>query len=275
MSRQIGNDFLKSIIAKNKPFAVVRFGGTEIRMIADVLYGRSTNKTYISKWARTRVANTGFFPTEFSEIEKFTDLYLDKIQYADAIGVWNIFMQDYILRQYAPKIKTFDMISLESYYFTNPWTEELAGKKVLVIHPFTNTIEEQYKKRTKLFQNEKVLPEFKLEIVKAVQTIAGTNSGFKSWFDALEWMYDQAMDKDFDIALIGCGAYGFPLAVKLKQSGKMAIQISGPLQLYFGIKGKRWDKNLIYSKMYNQYWVRPSLTETPQNAVKVEKSCYW
>ena len=275
MNRQMGNDYLKSIITTNKPFAVVRFGGTEIRMIADVLYGRSTNRAYISKWARARVANTGFFPTEYSEIEKFTDLYLDKIQYADAIAVWNIFMQDYILRQYAPKIKMFDIISLESYYFTNPWTEELAGKKVLVIHPFASTIEKQYRKRTKLFQNENVLPEFKLEIIKAVQTIAGTNCEFKSWFDALEWMYDQAMDKDFDIALIGCGAYGFPLAVKLKQSGKMAIQISGPLQLYFGIKGKRWDKNLIYSKMYNQFWVRPSLTETPQNAVKVENSCYW
>ena len=275
MNRQAGNDYLMSVIAKNEPFAAVRFGGTEIRMIADVLYGRSTNTAHISGWARSRVANTGFFPTEFSEIEKYADLCLDKIRHADAIGVWNMFMEDYILRQYAPQIKMFDMISLESFYFANPWTAELAGKKVLVIHPFARTIEEQYQKRTKLFTDQNVLPEFKLETIKAVQTIAGTDSGFKSWFDALEWMYDQAMDKDFDIALIGCGAYGFPLAVKLKQSGKMAVQICGPLQLYFGIKGKRWDKNPIYYKMYNPYWVRPSLEETPQNALKVEHGCYW
>ncbi len=271
----MGNDYLKSLIAKNEPFAAVRFGGTEIRMVADVLFGRSANRPVISKWVRPRVANTGFFPTEFSAIEKFADLLLDKLQYADADGVCDIFMEDYILRQYAPKIKLFNMMSLESFYFPDPWTEELRGKKVLVIHPFADTIEKQYQKRTKLFQNENVLPEFELETIKAVQTIAGTDSGFKSWFDALEWMYDQAMAKDFDVALIGCGAYGFPLAVQLKQSGKMAIQACGPLQLLFGIKGRRWDKNPVYRNIYNENWVRPSSEETPSNALSVEKGCYW
>ena len=42
--------------------------------------------------------------------------------------------------------------------------------------------------------------------------------------------------KNFDIALIGCGAYGFPLAAFVKGIGKKAVHIGGPLQLFFGIK---------------------------------------
>lgn len=46
---------------------------------------------------------------------------------------------------------------------------------------------------------------------------------------------------DYDIVLLGCGAYGFPLAAYAKRRGKQAIHMGGSLQLLFGIKGKRWE----------------------------------
>jgi glycerol-3-phosphate dehydrogenase len=49
--------------------------------------------------------------------------------------------------------------------------------------------------------------------------------------------------KDYDVALIGCGAYGLPLASHVKRKGKQSIHLGGGLQLLFGIKGKRWDDN--------------------------------
>ena len=79
--------------------------------------------------------------------------------------------------------------------------------------------------------------------MKAVQTILGLKSEFPSWFDALEHMYQRAMSIDFDIAIIGCGAYAFPLACKLKKSGRSAITTCGPTQVLFGIKGDRWKDN--------------------------------
>ena len=52
--------------------------------------------------------------------------------------------------------------------------EFLRGKKVLVIHPFAETIQHQYEqKRTLLFKNPDVLPEFQLETIKAVQSLGG------------------------------------------------------------------------------------------------------
>ncbi len=79
--------------------------------------------------------------------------------------------------------------------------------------------------------------------------------------------------KDFDIALIGCGAYGFQLASRIKQMRKQAVHMGGSLQTLFGIKGARWDIN--YAHMYNESWVYPSEAETPNGYEKVEGGCYW
>ena len=86
---------------------------------------------------------------------------------------------------------------------------------------------------------------------------------------------------DFDIALIGCGAYGFPLASHAKKIGKIGFHIGGELQLIFGIIGKRYeDLNTVNSfivkrKMINKYWCRPNIKERPKNYKKVEDGCYW
>lgn len=93
-------------------------------------------------------------------------------------------------------------------------------KKILVVHPFAKTIQQQYEqRRTLLFKNPDILPEFQLETFQAVQSIGGQSS-FNTWFDALQYMKDEIDKRDYDIALIGCGAYGFPLAAHIKRSGK-------------------------------------------------------
>jgi hypothetical protein len=92
--------------------------------------------------------------------------------------------------------------------------------------------------------------------------------------------------QDYDVCLIGCGAYGFHLAAHIKRSGKKAVHLGGSLQLLFGIKGKRWeDPNYgvkewgipfgSYSELINRDWVRPGDVYKPKNADKVEGACYW
>ena len=129
---------------------------------------------------------------------------------------------------------------LEPWFADDPWTQALAGKKVLVIHPFDELIQEQYAKREQLFPQKNILPEFKLITLKAVLTIAGSkDERFDTWFDALDYMCSEADKIDFDVAIIGCGAYGYPLAAHIKRSGKIAIHLGGVTQALFGIKGKR------------------------------------
>ena len=160
-----------------------------------------------------------------------------------------------------------------------PWTAALKGKKVLVIHPQARIIEQQYRKRELLFPGTEILPEFELQVLKAVQTNAGeTDERYHNWFEALEDMYEQAMKKEFDLAILGCGAYGFPLAAKMKQAGKQAVHMGGISQVLFGIHGKRWDedKNHRFLQQYDSdAWVRLADKDKPKNADAVEDGCYW
>jgi hypothetical protein len=144
----------------------------------------------------------------------------------------------------------------------------------LVIHPFVESIKKQYARRDKLFANQDILPAFELETIQAVQSIAGNDCGYTTWFDALEAMKNEIVRKQFDIAILGCGAYGFPLAAFIKEQGKRAVHMGGATQILFGIKGGRWDASTV-SRLYNEYWIRPGASEVPTGIHKVENGCYW
>lgn len=275
-----GNLMIKQMIESNKPCMICRYGSVELDTLTAAIaypniakrpFENCLNKGYIFN-------NAGFFPREKEQVLKFAELMKTSSVEADYIGVWFNPMEDYIIEKYARKDTKIGLLrSLEPWYSVeNRWTEAMAGKRVLVIHPFAETIESQYKKRELLFPGTNILPKFDLVTQKAVQTVANKqDKRFQTWFEALDFMYKEAMKIDFDIAILGCGAYGFPLASMLKKAGKKVVHMGGSTQLLFGIKGGRWDKHRIISGLYNASWVRPSINERPDQANKVENACYW
>ena len=269
---------IRDLILSGKPFLAGRFGANEL----------STVKTFdfevASKYAVSMqylCTGAGFFPNDQKYGHKFLELMLGSIPEADVMGIWMLPFEYYYLNKYGQKnLRTTYLLDLEPWSVPdNPWSAALSGKKVLVIHPFSETIKAQYQKREKIFLGTDILPEFELKTLKAVQTVAGEKDDrFYTWFDALEWMFQEAMKIDFDIAIIGCGAYGFPLAAKLKKNGKQAIHLAGATQLLFGIKGKRWEENGAFEyvqEFFNDAWVYPSDEDRPKQALKVENGCYW
>jgi hypothetical protein len=191
-------------------------------------------------------------------------------------------MEEYFIRKYMPKCEATTFLqNLESFRCkNNPWTSALKDKKVLVVHPFSELISNQYNNyRNMLYHGTDILPRFDLRTVKAVQTIAGNkDSRFDTWFDALDYMVDESLKQEFDIAIIGCGAYGFPLAAELKKHGKQAFHLGGVTQTLFGIRGKRFDEAEDYSLLrnfYNEYWCHPAEGDKPQGFTNVEGGCYW
>lgn len=268
------SNYLRKSINAGEPFMAARYGLSEMFVMRSYICKlpdkKSRSLEQLRKWS-------GFFPVTEENGQKFTDMMIDCSKAVDYLAVGFQAMENYFIRSYMKKeVFLSEFRSFEPWYGDLPWTAALKGKKVLVVHPFSRTIESQYKKRDKLFPETDILPYFELSTVTAVQTVAGqVDSRFESWFEALDYMYDEAMKKDFDIALIGCGAYGFPLAAMLKNSGKIAIHMGGMLQVLFGIKGKRWDEDPIVSKYYNENWVRPREDEKPQSSNTVEDGCYW
>ena len=124
-----------------------------------------------------------------------------------------------------------------------------------------------------MFENKNVLPKFELKTLKSVQSLGGEKTKYLTWFDALHSM-EKKIDKiDFDVAIIGCGAYGLPLAAYIKRKGKQAIHLGGATQILFGVKGKRWEDRKL--KYINKYWINPDEKDKPKNFKKVENGCYW
>ena len=106
-----------------------------------------------------------------------------------------------------------------------------------------------------------------------VQQGGGVHS-LATWFDALEYMHDEMKKIDFDIAFIGCGAYGLPLASYAKNLGKQALHMGGATQLLFAIKGRRWE--VEEGRVFKEdFWVNPSIEERPEAYLHVENGCYW
>ena len=297
MNPDIASDIIYETLNSENPCMISRFGSVEILCAYNYLgiykykhnwWKYITDKSPQFWWNKVGLQsmqnNAGFFPLEEEYIIQFCEKLIKDAKEIDILGSWRREERLFIDPQ---KTKLVQLLLLEPYHSSNPWSRILAGKKVLVVHPFANTINHQYNHyRALLFKNQKVLPEFELHTVKAEQTIGG-NSSFHSWFDALKFMENEMDSIDYDICLIGCGAYGLSLAAHVKRQGKKAVHLGGALQLLFGIKGKRWlnphygTKSLpfihenYYRNLMNEYWTVPSKDETPITAEMVENACYW
>ena len=289
---QMANDYIYECLnaMPSMPLMCAKFGTTELGVVcAYEIKHRYPLKAYLDDFLHGRVSVyhknildglcrlSGFFPNKLQLGEKFYNLVLEDMREIDVLASY-IYEEKYI-NKYLNCVK----VDLDGYYapfmWQNPWTKYLKGKKVLVVHPFVDSIRYQYEhNRDKLFDNPDVLPEFKeLLTVKAVQTISDQqDERFDTWFDALQFMKDEISKLDFEIALIGCGAYGMCLAAHVKRMGKQAVHLAGWTQMLFGVYGERWIKDQPqYSKYINEYWIRPLESEKPKGAEKVENGCYW
>lgn len=289
------SEMIYNLLSDDKPCMIARFGANELNSVINYL-GVNAKKHSIWKfiqgkqpewWWNKNIMynmqnNAGFFPATPENMQRFGKMMLEDVKEVDLLGSW--LNEEYLFFQNR-YIQAVKLVLLEPYHSKHPWSRILQNKKVLVVHPFAQLINEQYKNRKQLFCNPQVLPDFDLITLEAVQSLGGSNNKFQSWFEALQWMEDEMDKTDYDICLIGCGAYGFPLAAHAKRKGKKAVHLGGALQLLFGIKGKRWEAKDYatkwhlpqdaYSSLFNEYWVRPSINETPSTALKVEGGCYW
>ncbi len=273
-----GNEILKEMILSGEPFMFGRHGTTELNMAGNALMLKTGVIDHINldKLIGTNHCN-GFFPCTEENLIRFHELICEASEACDLYGTFRMLWEDYYIRHYMRKdVKLTHLNMMDFWRYKIPFTYALKGKKVLVVHPMVDLMERQYKNREHIFTNQYVLPEFQLSTVKAIQTIGeNRDERFESWFDALDYMTEEVKKQDFDVALLGCGAYGMPLAARIKKMGKGAIYMGGVLQMLFGIAGSRWDTVPQAAAMYNEYWTRPGADLKPKGFEKVEDGCYW
>ena len=263
------------LIKGNEPCMISRFGSTELQTL---WYSRFFPMSLPLK-SRTyyNIQNaSGFFPVTHENLKRFYKEYKEDVKEMDMLVSWRV--EELFFKDWIGKKQMIRKTSMDTFYSQDqPWTAALEGQRVLVVHPFAETVEKQYNEsRGKLFANSSVLPEFKsLQTVKAVQSIAGEKVQYSDWFEALDYMKSEIDKKEYDIALIGCGAYGLPLAAHVKRMGKKSVHMGGVIQFLFGIKGKRYIELPEFSPYINHYFVYPPETDKPKNSQIVEGGCYW
>lgn len=284
------SDRVYAALVADAPCMVARYGANELAVLANYLSIHARTHSvlrYIQGreapwWWDTGALNelhgiAGFFPIEEAALTSFCELLLKDSAEVDILGAWLPY--ELVLEAQLEGAVRVERRRMDPFWADRPWTKALQGKRVLVIHPFAESIQQQYQRRECLFADPDFLPEFTLKTLKSVVSFCGKTE-FGSWFEALEHMKAQMDAIEYDICLIGCGAYGFSLAAHAKRRGKKAVHLGGSLQLLFGIIGARWEREKPkfredYPGLVNSFWVRPKESERPSFSADLERGCYW
>jgi len=288
---QAASDAIRDLLLRSEPCLVARFGSgemeTTLRHLDIVLPGTVAAKSLRLLAGRSgpfwwdnsiRAGITwiaGVFPPTNETLDRFGARVLEDCREIDLLAGW-LPGEKRLHARCFPSATCIALNDLEPFNVAHPWTQVLAGKTVLLVHPFEATIRHQYDRRALLFRNPETLPAFTLRTYKTVQSLAGNKTRFATWFDALDHMCREISAIDFDIAIIGAGAYGMSLAAHVKRMGRKAVHMGGVTQILFGIKGGRWDQRPAYSHgLYNEHWIRPLPEDCPDNHQTVEGGSYW
>ena len=271
------NDFILEKVKINQPFFVSRFGGVEGKIVNSIILKRDQEiEENLRHQARI---NAGINPPNRLTIKKFATEALCAAFKVDLMAIWNYPAQSelasYVSCQkytYLNNIEPFRLYKDETWY---PWTRGLEGFNILIIHPFVSTIQNQLDKLTQIDTITQLWSgDYNFQLYKPAVTFGGENQSLK-WVDELSRMKREIASIEFDIALIGAGAYGMPLGGFICDIGKKAIHLGGSLQLLFGIIGARWERQENYAEMMGSGWVRPSQDEIPKLHHRIDKSSYW
>ncbi len=282
-----------ALLTDDQPCMISRFGsgemsivfrtyariqkGSAVKKLASILCGKLPPFWFDQSTRGGFIWGAGYFPDDIPALERFGRRVLEDCRQIDLLGSW-LCGERILKKNYFPNGKIVSLADLSPFLTEKPWTLALQGRKILIIHPFEETIKNQYLKSQikSIHRDARILPSFKLLTYKPVQSSAGNwPKEFPTWFDALEKMCEDISKIDFDIAIIGAGAYGMSLAAFIKnQLHRKAFHLGGATQLLFGINGRRWENKEKFKKdIITEDWVYS--TERPPRFESLEKGCYW
>jgi hypothetical protein len=275
---QKGNDLIAQFLTEHRPMAAGKIGASELGGLRHYQRRKDASGRCLNWGRHARMLNTnaGVYPANPDTFARFCRVFAESLGGLDMLAVWFHASENQMRLKFAPAAVPVAMTALEPYYHERPWSSALAGKRVLVITPFADTVLSQYARRTEVWRNKPdLLPDFQLEALRCPLSAGLVNPVFSDWFAALAAMQQEMSRRAFDVAIVGAGAWGIPLAVHAKTIGRSGIHLGGATQLLFGIRGARWDNHPIIQTFFNDAWVRPSKSDRPESFRKIENGCYW
>jgi hypothetical protein len=273
-----GNNFIGHYLKHNKLFAAGKIGVTE----GKILYYFLEHNKIENNCLHEGFLHSGIFPKTEKTVSYFCNEYLEAIKCLDIAPRWCKCISTFeesIYSKFNPTCYNTRLRDLEPYYFTKPWTHQLKNKKVLIISSFAKSIEKQFLQFDNIWPNY-LQKNFELITLKFPFSIGLTNDGemaqYGTYENCLEHYKNLVSNKNFDLCIVGAGAYALPLCNFIKNKiNKPCIHLGGAIQILFGILGNRWNTNNEIQKRVNSFWIKPLPEEIPQNCKLMEGGCYW
>lgn len=290
------NDKINKLFLDGDNFSLVRVGNTE----GYFLNSYFNNTTPVKEYYDWLAIVAGVYPVADSFLK--TEWYRrneEAIKNSDILGFVDIseeikndakFLSQFCGRKkeffFKNEIEVLDPVFLlGGEKIDDLWTKNLKGKKVLVVSSHEKTIKSQYNNMKKIWgENLDDIAGFDLVGVIKPPFHPATDdrqfNGCNSWDLTLDYLYNIISEYEYDVLLVGAGAYSPCIADFAKKSGKIGITLCGAIQIYFGILGTRWVDGSDFQNwksLANESWVFPFEEDLPQHKERFhsfEKS-YW
>lgn len=268
---------LSEAIRRGTGYLVARPGVTELQLARPEIFARFRPQMPLPTKAALRLRRcepvrsqadvsaawelSGIFPADEATAHRFSVEYLRSLEIADdLVDIGHPEGIGALVRCVCPQVTVVDPLGLEPFWFVRPWTHALEGKTVLLVGAFADMFVEQYARRHLLWTDLSPLPDCKVVSLVTPMTQMHQTAGFTSVFEALDQARQRMAGIDFDVALVAAGGIGMPLAAEAKRLGKVGVYVGGVLQILFGLKGERWEQEVMapYGQLFNPSWTRPS-----------------
>jgi hypothetical protein len=285
-------DFLAAVaeaVDGRRGLAAGKLGTTERVLLAHpMVLARETERrrllAFESSLSFRAERTSGIFPRDREFLRRFSPWYADQVRRLDWIG---LFPADLRLQS---EILAFHSLNGQLVYFKDQepdrsvpsqesacYLPALRGRRLLLVSPFANLLRDRADRGT----FEAVWARtgkrwFEPASVEALVVPYGfepeTQRRYASSLAVYEDLTDRLSGLEFDVALIGAGGLGIPLAVDAAARGQVAISLGGHLQVLFGLLGERWRRQESWRRRYiNAAWLdvpdryRPDPRNTTEN----------
>jgi len=265
-----GNDFVRQAIENGPPLAIGKIGSLEAEAVTCYLHGRD----YPQVLRQQLLENVGIHPNDREHLDAFCKFFLEAVDKFDILAAWGHPGETGIISRVGrrPLVR---LRSFESWRHPRPWSSALAGKRVLVVTPFANSVLSQFRRREQIWRDQTILPPCELRAVRMPLSPGLVPPVHRDWRERYEAVIKECDEAPYDVMLVGAGGLSVPLAAHAKASGRIGFHLGGHTQIFFGVYGKRWDRDRLLAGLQTPAWVRPSGDEAPPTVVKVEQGCYW
>ena|SRR5436190_13288410 len=288
-----------SLISNADPFFLGRIGGSDTDAVADYLAAKNEGSPEALEQLRERhlakvMKFNGFYDSEDDPSKTFTD-FLEELlvcyqRFTRFALVGQQLLSLYFPENIDPRFREaciqgreryeqliesiaacqetvtcfpypfFERLVFGRYTLFRAFSDSLPGKRVLVVSPFSASIEANFANRGGFFKDYNY-PDFDLRTLDTPITYSGLPKEYyphRDWFETAEALKAKVKDAEFDIALLACGSYAVPLGVFIeRQLRRQAIYVGGVLQLFFGVMGRRYDNPFFISQINTDTFILP------------------